>query len=81
MFVSWFKYKKLRDERDELICVVQALKTHQREKESIIPESLRLQAQIEQLSEDVKKYKKLHADEFQKRLELVEMIRKIEDKK
>ena len=81
MFVSWFKYKKLRDDRDELICVGQSLKSYQREKESIIPESLRLQAQIEQLSEDVKKYKKLHADEFQKRLELVEMIRKIEDKK
>lgn len=33
MFVSWFKYKKLLDQRDELICTVQALKRYQRERE------------------------------------------------
>lgn len=79
MFVSWFKYKKLLDQRDELICTVQALKRYQRERESLIPESVSLREEIRQLEEDLQKYKKLYADELQKRLELAEKIRKMEE--
>lgn len=32
MFVSWFKYKKLLDERNELFASVNALKAYKREK-------------------------------------------------
>lgn len=78
MFVSWFKYKKLLGQRDELICTVQALKKYQREREELIPESVSLREEIRQLEEDLQKYKKLYADELQKRLELAEKIRKIE---
>ena len=79
MFVSWFKYKKLLDQRDELICNVQALKRYQRERESLIPESVSLREEIRQLEEDLQKYKNLYADELQKRLELAEKIRKMEE--
>lgn len=77
MFVSWFKYKKLLDQRDELLCVVQSLKQYQREKESLIPESVSLREEIIKLEEDVQKYKQLYADELQKRVELAEKIRKM----
>ena len=79
MFVSWFKYKKLLDQRNELLCVVQSLKQYQREKESLIPESVSLREEIRELEEDAKKYKQLYADELQKRLELAEILRKIEN--
>lgn len=79
MFVSWFKYKKLLDQRDELICTVQALKRYQREREGLIPESVSLREEIRQLEEDVQKYKQLYADELQKRLGLAEKIREMEE--
>lgn len=78
MFVSWFKYKKLLDQRDELLCVVQSLKQYQREKESLIPESVSLREEIRKLEEDVQKYKQLYADELQKRVELAEKIMQME---
>lgn len=79
MFVSWFKYKKLLDERDELICVVQSLKKNQREGKGLIPEPSSSREKIRQLQEDLQKYKKLYADELQKRLELAEKIRTMEE--
>ena len=78
MFVSWFKYKKLKDERDELFAAVNALRIYKKEKEWLIPESVRLQDEIDFLSKQVLEYKKLYADELQNRLELAEIIKKSE---
>ena len=78
MFVSWFKYKKLKDERDELFAAVNALRIYKKEKERLIPESVRLQDEIDFLSKQVLEYKKLYADELQNRLELAEIIKKSE---
>ena len=81
MFVSWFKYKKLKDERDELFAAVNTLRIYKKEKERLIPESVRLQDEIDFLSKQVLEYKKLYADELQKRLELAEIIKKLEIEK
>ena len=78
MFVSWFKYKKLKDERDELFAAVNTLRIYKKEKERLIPESVRLQDEIDFLSKQVLEYKKLYADELQNRLELAEIIKKSE---
>ena len=78
MFVSWFKYKKLLDERSELLLAVNDLKAYKRQKERLIPETVVLQDEIDFLSKQVAEYKKLYADELQKRLELAEKIRKME---
>ena len=78
MFVSWFKYKKLKDERDELFAAVNTLRIYKKEKERLIPESVRLQDEIDFLSKQVWEYKKLYADELQNRLELAEIIKKSE---
>ena len=79
MFVSWFKYKKLLDERNELLLAVNDLKAYKREKERLIPKTVVLQDEIDFLSKQVVEYKKLYADELQKRLELAEKIRKMEE--
>ena len=78
MFVSWFKYKKVKDERDELLAAVNTLRIYKKEKERLIPESVRLQDEIDFLSKQVLEYKKLYADELQNRLELAEIIKKSE---
>ena len=79
MFVSWFKYKKLLDKNNELLASVNALKAYKREKERLIPETVMLQDEIDFLSKQVGEYKKLYADELQKRLEMAEKIRKMEE--
>ena len=79
MFVSWFKYKKLLDERNELFAAVNDLKAYKRQKERLIPETVMLQDEIDFLSKQVLEYKKLYSDELQKRLELAETIRKMEE--
>ena len=79
MFVSWFKYKKVKDERDELFAAVNTLRIYKREKERLIPETVRLQDEIEFLSKQVLEYKKLYADELQKRLDLAEKIKIMEE--
>lgn len=78
MFVSWFKYKKLLDERSELLLAVNDLKAYKRQKERLIPETVMLKDEIDSLAKQVVEYKKLYADELQKRLELAEKIRKME---
>lgn len=78
MFVSWFKYKKLLDERNELFVAVNDLKAYKRQKERLIPKTVMLQDEIDCLSKQVLEYKKLYSDELQKRVELAETIRKME---
>lgn len=78
MFVSWFKYKKLLDERNELFAAINDLKAYKRQKERLIPKTVMLQDEIDFLSKQVGEYKKLYADELQKRLELAEKLREIE---
>lgn len=80
MFVSWFKYKKVKDERDELFAAVNALRIHNKEKERLIPETVRLQDEIDSLSKQVGEYKKLYADELQKRFELLKILNEYENK-
>ncbi|MBO5740140.1 MAG: hypothetical protein J6R52_03670 [Alphaproteobacteria bacterium] len=81
MFVSLLKYKKVKEERDELFAAVNALRIYKKEKERLIPETVRLQDEIDFLSKQVLEYKKLYADELQKRLELYEIIKKSEYEK
>lgn len=80
MFVSWFKYKKLLDERNELFASVNALKAYKREKERLIPETVMLKDEIDSLSKQVVEYKKLYADELQKRFELLQILNEYENK-
>ena len=79
MFVSWFKYKKLLDERNELLLAVNALKAYKREKERLIPETVMLKDEIDSLSKQVGEYKKLYADELQKRFELLQILNEYEN--
>ena len=79
MFVSWFKYKKVKDERDELLAAVNTLRIYKKEKERLIPETIRLQDEIEFLSKQVGEYKKLYADELQKRFELLQILNEYEN--
>lgn len=79
MFVSWFKYKKVKDERDELLAAVNTLRIYKKEKERLIPETIRLQDEIEFLSKQVGEYKKLYADELQKRFELLKILNEYEN--
>lgn len=79
MFVSWFKYKKVKDERDELLAAVNTLRIYKKEKERLIPETIRLQDEIEFLSKQVGEYKKLYADELQKRFELLKILNECEN--
>ena len=66
MFVSWFKYKKLLDLRN-------------REFMSFSREIYELKSQISDAKQEIDKYKKLYTDELQKRLELAEKIRTMEE--
>lgn len=66
MFVSWFKYKKLLDLRN-------------REFMSFSREIYELKSQISDAKQETDKYKKLYTDELQKRLELAEKIRTMEE--
>ena len=79
MFVSWFKYKKVKDERDELLATVNALRIYKKEKERLIPETVMLKDEIDSLSKQVGEYKKLYADELQKRFELLKILNKYEN--
>ena len=79
MFVSWFKYKKLLDERNELLLAVNDLKAYKREKERLIPETVMLKDEIDSLSKQVGEYKKLYADELQKRFELLQILNEYEN--
>ena len=66
MFVSWFKYKKLLDLRN-------------REFISFSREIYELKSQISDAKQETDKYKKLYTDELQKRMELAEKIRTMEE--
>lgn len=79
MFVSWFKYKKLLDERNELLLAVNDLKAYKRQKERLIPETVMLKDEIDSLSKQVGEYKKLYADELQKRFELLQILNEYEN--
>ena len=79
MFVSWFKYKKVKDERDELLATVNALRIYKKEKERLIPETVMLKDEIDSLSKQVGEYKKLYADELQKRFELLQILNEYEN--
>ena len=79
MFVSWFKYKKVKDERDELFSAVNTLRIYKREKERLIPETVMLKDEIDSLSKQVGEYKKLYADELQKRFELLQILNEYEN--
>ena len=79
MFVSWFKYKKVKDERDELLATVNTLRIYKKEKERLIPETVMLKDEIDSLSKQVGEYKKLYADELQKRFELLKILNEYEN--
>ena len=79
MFVSWFKYKKVKDERDELLAAVNTLRIYKKEKERLIPETVMLKDEIDSLSKQVGEYKKLYADELQKRFELLQILNEYEN--
>ena len=79
MFVSWFKYKKVKDERDELLATVNTLRIYKKEKERLIPETVMLKDEIDSLSKQVGEYKKLYADELQKRFELLQILNEYEN--
>ena len=79
MFVSWFKYKKVKDERDELLAAVNTLRIYKKEKERLIPETVMLKDEIDSLQKQVGEYKKLYADEFQKRFELLQILNEYEN--
>ena len=79
MFVSWFKYKKVKDERDELLATVNALRIYKKEKERLIPETVMLKDEIDSLQKQVGEYKKLYADELQKRFELLQILNEYEN--
>ena len=66
MFVSWFRHKKLLDLRNE-------------EFMSFSREIYELKLQISDAKQETDKYKKLYTDELQKRLELAEKIRTMEE--
>ena len=66
MFVSWFRHKKLLDLRNE-------------EFMSFSREIYELKLQISDAKQEADKYKKLYTDELQKRLELAEKIRTMEE--
>jgi hypothetical protein len=66
MFVSLFRYKKLLSLRNE-------------EFMSFSREIYELNSQISDAAKETDKYKKLYADELQKRLELAEHMKKMED--
>lgn len=65
MFVSWIKYKKLVDARNQLFMDSEL-------------ESLHLKMELRQKEKQLEEYKKLYADELQKRLELAERVRNLE---
>ena len=79
MFVSWFKYKKVKDERDELLAAVNTLRIYKIEKERLIPETVMLKDEIDSLQKQVGEYKKLYADELQKRFELLQILNEYEN--
>ena len=79
MFVSWFKYKELLDEGNELLLAVNDLKAYKRQKERLIPETVMLKDEIDSLSKQVGEYKKLYADELQKRFELLQILNEYEN--
>ena len=79
MYVSWFKYKKVKDERDELLATVNTLRIYKKEKERLIPETVMLKDEIDSLSKQVGEYKKLYADELQKRFELLQILNEYEN--
>lgn len=74
-FVSVVEYNHLKKLRNEIFL----------EKEEVAHrcrvELQKKDTEIQQMDEEIKKYKKLYLDELQKRLELAEKIRKMEGEK
>lgn len=74
-FVSIVEYNHLKKLRNEMFL----------EKEEVAHrcrvELQNKDTEIQQMDEEIQKYKKLYLDELQKRLELAETIRKMEGKK
>lgn len=73
MLVSWFRHKKLLDSHKKLLSL------RNEEFVSFSREIYELKSQISDATKETDKYKKLYADELQKRLELAEHMKKMED--